>query len=161
MPINEAQSFRLHSLSEKEEREAIESLYGVPMSPTDTQLTYEERIKMRRLLDDLDRKEAGGHKEFDLAKPPVPQYHYREFPFVMYHHEERIARPAKNHEEREKMRAAGWKDEPFDSENQPPELTAGEREEAALVNRLLKKHKEQLDVLLSTEQQPESNRKRK
>ena len=32
------------------------------MSPN-TVLTYEERVKMRRVLDDLDQKEAGGQKD--------------------------------------------------------------------------------------------------
>ena len=80
------------------------------MPPTLNQadFSYEDRVRMRRWLDSEDQKQAGGMKEFDLAKPPVPAYQYREYPFLMYHHASGVAKPARNYEERHIMLAQGW-----------------------------------------------------
>jgi hypothetical protein len=155
MPINEAEGYALiSSLTDKQQKEAMASVYGLggnTMTPTMNQsdLSYEERIKLRRLLDSLDQKEAGGMKEFDLAKPPVPPYQYREFPFVMYHHQTRVSKPARNHEEREQMKAQGWSEAPFPAEGQQVELSGAELEESALIDRLLKMPKEEREALLA------------
>lgn len=130
-------------------------------------LTYEEQQKMRQYLDMLAQKEAGV-KEFDLAKPPVGQYQYREFPFMMYDHRNRKSKAAQNHMEREAMLAQGWTREPL-----PPEaveapdhpILAADLEEAQLVDTLLKMPREQREELLSTLRgekpaEPESKKKK-
>jgi hypothetical protein len=133
----------------------MQAVYGLggnnTMTPTmnETALSYEERIKLRRLLDQLDQKEAGGMKEFDLAKPPVPPYQFREYPYVMYNHQTRQAKAARNHEEREQMQSAGWRDQPFTAEGQQVELTGQEIEESQLIDRLLKMSKEERESLLA------------
>jgi hypothetical protein len=142
MSVNE--SWRPSNLTEKQQHEAMEAIYGLgerdTMSPTE--LTYEERIKMRRLLDQLDQKEAGGHKEFDLNKPPVPPYIYREYPKLMYRHDTKASRPAHNFAECQQMLEAGWTEDPV-APPAPPEveLTAEERDEANAVDRQLAKKK--------------------
>src|SRR5262245_21246077 len=109
MPINE---FHAHysNLTPQQEREATAAIYGLDarsaMSPTD--FSYEERVRLRQLLDTLDQKDAAGRKEFDLAKPPVPPYVYREYPFILYNHQTRKSQPAHNYEEKEQMLANGW-----------------------------------------------------
>lgn len=170
--MNEAQGFRLHStLTPKEEHAAMEAVYGLggnSMHPpaNEVQLSYEERIKMRRYLDALDQKEAGGMKEFDLGKPPVAPYHYREFPFLMYNHETRTTRAAHNHEEREAMAAQGWSADPFPAEGQDIPLTVAEREEAGRLDRLMKMSKEEFEALTAGAQpqpaggQPERTKKK-
>ena len=120
------------------------------MSPN-AELTYEERVRMRRHLEDLDGKEAAGHKEFDLNKPPVPPYVYREYPFLMYHHASKQTRPAHNHEQRQKMLAEGWSQDPVRIETAEVELTSGERMQAEEIDRQLKMPKEQLEVEQSAE----------
>jgi hypothetical protein len=142
MPINER--WQPSNLTEKQQHEAMEAIYGLgqkeTMSPTE--LTYEERIKMRRLLDSLDQKEAGGHKEFDLNKPPVPPYVYREYPKTMYRHDTKTSRPAHNFAECQQMMEAGWTVDPVAPYAVPEvELTPEERDEAAGVDRQLKKKK--------------------
>ena len=104
-------------------------------------LTYEERVKMRQYLDQMDQKEASSAmKDFDLNKPPVPAYHYREFPFLMYDHQSQRTRPARNHEEREQLLAQGWSEDPFATEQPEIPLTAAEHAEAAEIdNKLTKK----------------------
>jgi hypothetical protein len=143
MPINESTGIHPSNLTEKQQKEAMRSIYGLnereTMSPTNTDLTYEERVKLRRMLDNLDQKEAGGTKEFDLNKPPVPPYVYREFPYLMYNHETKSTRPARNHEEREHMLAEGWSTEPFPVESPEIELTAAERAEAEEIDKKLVK----------------------
>jgi hypothetical protein len=143
MPLNEAQGFHFSNLTEKEQREAMQAVYGLAergnMSPI-TELTYEERVKMRRMLDQLDQKEASGAmKEFDLNKPPVPPYVYREYPFLLYNHSTMKARPAHNHEERQRMLAEGWSEDPFPSEPTEVPLTVEEHAEADEINRKLEK----------------------
>ena len=143
MPLNEAQGYLHSNLTEKQQREAMQDIYGLAeREPTMTpeSLTYEERVKMRRYLDQMDQKDASGAmKEFDLNKPPGKPYVYSEFPYLMYHHESRQTRPARNHEERERMLAEGWSEDPFGSE--PPEipLTAAEHAEADEIDRKLTK----------------------
>ncbi|HEY1896702.1 MAG TPA: hypothetical protein VGG62_10540 [Terracidiphilus sp.] len=110
------------------------------MSP-DT-LTYEDRVRMRRLLDQMDQKDTvGSTKEFDLNKPPAPPYVYREFPFLMYDHASRQYKAAKNQQDRERMLDAGWSEEPFPSE--PPEipLTSAEHAEVEDVTKKLEKRR--------------------
>lgn len=145
MPLNEAQGFHHSNLTEKQQREAQQAIYGLeeraPAMTPDT-LTYEERVKMRRYLDQLDQKEAAGIKDFDLNKPPTAPYVYREFPRLMYHHDRREARPAANQMEKDRMLAEGWAIEPFPSEP-PPEipLTAAEHAEADFINSKLEKRR--------------------
>lgn len=144
MPLNEAESFHHGNLTEKEQQEAMSAIYGLekPMTPTPAEiLTYEERVKMRRYLDDLDRKEASGVKEFDLNKPPIVPYVYREFPFLMYHHETKRTKAAPNHEIRERMIAEGWSTDPFPAEGTEIPLTAAEHAEVEKLNEELKKKK--------------------
>jgi hypothetical protein len=143
MPMNEAAGYRTSNLTEKQKREAMQAVYGLTeretMSPI-TELTYEERIKMRRMLDALDQKEAGGLKDFDLNKPPVPPYVYREYPILMYHHGTSQNRPAGNYEERQRMLAEGWVEDPFPAGAAPEiPLTAAEHAEAADIDRRLEK----------------------
>lgn len=144
MPLNEAEGFHSSSLTEKQQREAERALYGLEretMSPTE--LTYEERVKMRRMLDALDQKEAAGSKDFDLNKPPTAPYTYREFPYLMYHHETQRTKSARSPEERERMLAEGWSQNPYPPEA-PPEipLTAAEHAEAEEIEaKLIKRRK--------------------
>lgn len=145
MPLNEAEGFQVHSnLTEEQQREAEKAIYGLaeraPMTPE--ALTYEDRVRMRRLLDQLDQKEQAGTKDFDLNKPPVAPYVYREFPFLMYHHATKATRPARNNEERNSMLAEGWSVHPFASSEQPEiPLTAAEQAEAEEIDSKLTKRK--------------------
>lgn len=142
MPLNEAESFRHSNLTEKQQHDAIQAIYGVERDPmTPEALTYEERVKMRRMLDQMDQKEASGAmKDFDLNKPPVPPYQYREFPFLMYNHEEKRTKAARDHVERERMIAEGWSESPLPPEP-PPEiqLTAAEHAEVEETDKQLAK----------------------
>jgi hypothetical protein len=147
MPLNEAQGYFPSNLTEKEQREAERAIYGLAESPpnpmTPDTLTYEDRVRMRRLLEQLDQKEAAGTKEFDLNKPPTQAYVYREYPYLMYDHENKRTRPAHNSDERERMRAEGWSEDPLPPEA-PPEipLTVKELAEAEEIDsRLTKKRK--------------------
>jgi hypothetical protein len=106
---------------------------------------------MRRMLDELDQKQAGGMKEFDLNKPPVPPYVYREYPFLMYNHQTKQTRPALNHEQRQKMLAEGWSEDPIPAEVPEVELTVSERIQAEEIDRRLKMPKEQLEAEQSAE----------
>jgi hypothetical protein len=145
MPLNEAEGYLPSTLTEKQQREAEKAIYGLAerepiMSPES--LSYEDRVRMRRILDQLDQKEAtNASRTFDLNKPPAPPYVYREFPFLMYDHESKRTRPAHNHEERERMMAEGWSDSPFPSEQPEIPLTAAEHAEADDINQKLKKKK--------------------
>lgn len=162
--MNEAQGYRLHSnLTPQQQKEAMENLYGAggSMSPNvppnfneqpSLSLTYEEQQKMRQYLDMLAQKEAGV-KEFDLAKPPIPQYQYREFPYMLYDHRNRKSKAAQNHMEREAMLAQGWTREPLPPEAvEAPDLPilAADLQEAQLVDTLLKMPKEQREELLAS-----------
>lgn len=146
MPLNEAEGYHHSSLTEKEQHEAEEAIYGLAEREsvmTPELLTYEDRVRMRRILDQMDQKDAAGAmKEFDLNKPPVPPYVYREFPFLMYHHQTKQSKPAQNHQERERMLAEGWSTDPFGSDA-PPEipLSAEEHAEAEEINNKLKKRR--------------------
>lgn len=53
MPMNEA-SGRSSNLTQKQQREALAAIYGLPERTTD--LTYEEQIALRRALEKLERK---------------------------------------------------------------------------------------------------------
>lgn len=120
----------------------MEAIYGVSMSPnTMLEFTFEERVRLRRMLDIQDQKESGGMKEFDFNKPNVPPYQYREYPFLMYHHGEQKTRPARDFEERQRMLAEGWSEDQFPPEVPEVELTAKEREEALAIDKQLVKKK--------------------
>lgn len=143
MSLNE--SWRPTNLTPKEEREALRAVYGIAEKDEDMtpqELSYEERIKMRRYLDSLDQKEAGGMKEFDLNKPPTPPYVFREYPFTMYNHELGTARLAHNYHERQQLQAGGWSENPA-APLPPPEieLSEAERAEAGEMDRLARKRK--------------------
>lgn len=144
MPIYESPP--QSNLTEKEQREALAAAYGLAGVSMTPELSYEERIKMRRHLDALDAKEAGGSKEFDLNKPPVPPYVYREYPFLMYHHQTGQTRPAINYEQRQKLLAEGWSEDPAPAEVPEMELTREEKIQAKEIDRRLRMSKEQLEV---------------
>jgi hypothetical protein len=153
MPLNEAQGFHSSNLTEKEQREALKAVYGLEergnhMSPN---LSSEELEQMRRILAQHDANTAQkAMQEFDLNKPPAPPYVFREYPFLLYNHPttngerqvrgERAAKPAHNHEERQRMLAEGWSEDPFPSP-EPVEvpLTAEEHAEAAEIDQRLNK----------------------
>jgi hypothetical protein len=148
--INELPA-RSSNLTEQQQREATAAVYGASMSPNTTELTYEERIRMRRMLDALDQKEGSALKEFDLNKPPVPPYVYREYPFILYHHQSKQAKAAHNHEQRQKMLAEGWSENPIAIETPAVELTVSERMQAEELDRQLKMPREQLEAEQSAE----------
>jgi hypothetical protein len=140
MPINESTGRIYSGLTPKEEHEAMREIYGLGDQRTMTPVAnavYEARIQaLEAKIKELDpRQAAPGMKEFDLAKPPVPQYQFREFPFIMYHHQTRTSRAANSHEERERMRDDGWSDQPFRAQGYEEPLTRAEIEEAAKFDR--------------------------
>lgn len=144
MPINESLA-RPSNLTTEQQREAMRSIYGLQerkeeVSPEN--LTYDERIKLRRLLDSLDQKEAGGMKVFDLNKPPREPYVYREYPFLMYH-PEAGTKAARNWEERQQLKTEGWSEDPACPAPEPQiELTEQERSEAESIDKqLIKKRR--------------------
>jgi hypothetical protein len=144
MPLNEAGGYNLGNLTEKQQREAERAIYGLaerePMSPET--LSYEDRVRMRRLLDQMDQKEAAGAmRDFDLNKPPAQPYVYREFPFLLYHHADGKTKPALNPEMREKMLAEGWSEAPFPAELPEIPLTAAEHAEAEKIESQLTKRR--------------------
>jgi hypothetical protein len=166
MSINEIPA-KLSGLTEQQEKEAIAAVYGAArMHPnTMTELTYEERVKMRRMLDELDQKQAGGMKEFDLNKPPVPAYAYQEYPFLLYNHQTKQSRPAMNPQQRQQMLAAGWSENPVPTESPEVELTPIERQIAEEIDRRLRMPKEEFEALAQqepaeSETPDKSNRKR-
>lgn len=112
------------------------------MTPT-PDLTYEQRVALRQALDILDQKDAAhSRREFDLAKPPVPPYVYREFPFLLYNHQTKESKPAHNYEEKQQMLADGWSVDPFPAEPPPgPPLTAEERTAIEEIDRKLEKRR--------------------
>lgn len=149
------ESWRPSNLTEKQRREALRALYGLPaeketMSPDPlANLNYEQRVELRRMLDEQDRR-SSTLREFDLNKPPVPAYEYKEFPFLMYKREirldgegkqiiVRLTEPARTHEERERMLAEGWSTQPFTSEGAEIPLTAAEQAEVEATDKLLTK----------------------
>lgn len=109
-------------------------IYGVQDS-MQTEFTNEQFEQLRTMLLQHDRMNKA--QTFDLSKPPVEPYQYREFPKLVYLHEkcaapklgvkktasgdEQILIPAKyetrkvnNKAELEKALKAGWKEEaPF------------------------------------------------
>jgi hypothetical protein len=131
---------RPSNLTQKQQREALEAIYGLTMTPT-PELTYEERIKMRRYLDQLDQKESGSMKTFDLNKPPQDPYVYREYPILLYKHATGENKPAYDYEQRQRMLADGWSENPK-REAAPAvvdDLTEDERREAEAMDKQLKK----------------------
>ena len=142
MPLNESAGFRTN-LTPRQQREAMQALYGLENTMSPEPLSYEERVKLRRMLDAMDQKEVqGGAKDFDLNKPPVPPYAYREYPYLIYNHAQRVTRPARNPDERARLLEEGWSEQPFTAEQPEIPLTAAEHTEAELVNaRLEKKRK--------------------
>lgn len=143
MPLNESQGYVHSNLTEKQQREAEKALYGLESEPpimSPETISYEERVKMRRYLDQMDAKDAANStKEFDLNNPRVPAYQYREFPFLMYHHQEKKAKPARNPEERERMLAEGWSVDPFPAEMPEIPLSAAEQAQVDEIDKELKK----------------------
>jgi len=137
--MNEAGGFRSSNLTREQRQDAMEDLYGIrkdDMSPEN--FSFEDRARMRRVLDALDAKEAGGMKEFDLNKPPLPPYVYQEYPILLYNHETGKNRPARNHEEREQMLASGWSESPVPPPPTPEiPLSMAERQEAEEIDRAL------------------------
>lgn len=144
MPINEIPAHQ-SSLTEKEQKEALAALYGEskPMYPNpQTEWTYEERVKIRQMLDMADQKEAAnGMREFDLNKPPTPPYRHNEYPYLMYNHETGQSRAALNHLQREQLAAQGWSENPVPPEPVEVQLTARELEEAEAIDKQLIKKK--------------------
>ena len=158
MPINESLGHS-SNLTEKEQREAMKNVYGLaeraPMTPTAdpsdlSDLNYEQRVRLRQMLDEQERKGAG-IKEFDLNKPPVEPYRFREFPFLMYHWDTGKTRQARNADEREFLIAEGWSREPkrpepiiemaAEPDRDEHGLTAADRAEIEMVDKQLKKKK--------------------
>jgi len=147
--MNEAAGLRPSNLTDQQRQEAMESIYGLaqkddttmfPNTDTDS-FSYEERVRLRRVLDQLDQKEAGGMKEFDLNKPPAPPYLYREYPILLYNHSTGQNRPARNYDERQRMLAEGWSENPVAPAPPEVELTPQEELEAKELTRELKKKK--------------------
>ena len=95
------------------------------------------------MLDQLDQKEqAGAMRDFDLNKPPAKGYVFQEYPFLMYWHADKRTRPARNPEERERMKAEGWSEDPFPAEQPEIPLTEAEHAEAeAIEKQLVKKRR--------------------
>lgn len=118
-----------------------------PPAMNQVDFSYEDRIKLRRWLDDQDQKQAGGMKEFDLAKPPVPPYQYREYPYMMYDHSAGRAKPARNYEERQIMIGQGWSESADPSESQQP-IPAPNGERDALLNRVMSMSDEERMTLI-------------
>jgi len=109
-------------------------------NPNPTDLTYEERVKMRRLLDEADQKDAAnGMREFDLNRPPAPPYVYREYPRLLYNHVTKQNKPAHTYEQHQAMLAQGWTEEPITPEPVEVRLTAQEQEEAEAIDKQLVK----------------------
>ncbi len=143
MPLHESQGYIHSTLTEKQQREAEKAIYGLESEPptmSPEALSYEDRVKMRRYLDQMDAKDAANStKEFDLNKPPVPPYQYREFPFLMYQHDTKAAKAARNPEEKERMLAEGWSVDPFPAEMPEIPLTAAEQAQVEEIDKELKK----------------------
>jgi len=159
MPINEAAGYH-SNLSQKEQKEAAQAIYGLGGPMSEAPMTYEERVRMRRVLDDLDQKEAGGMREFDLNKPPVKAYVYQEYPRLMYNHgnvtgpdASKKIKPAPNYQQHQTMLAQGWREDPPGKLAAPVEveLTAEEEKQARKINRRLKMPKEQLEAEMQAE----------
>lgn len=140
MPIHEFVPLPGSSLTQEQQREAVRAIYGIEkeiMSPAE--LTYEERVKMRRHLDMLDAKEAAGTKTFDLNKPPTPPYRFAEYPMLLY--KQTLATTAHTYEERQQLLAAGWSEDPKGMPSAAPDpeagLTEAEKLEAQEIDRKL------------------------
>ena len=145
MPVNEAQGFSASNLTESQQKQQMEAIYGMS-PPTTAELTYEQRVTLRQALDLLDAKQAK-IGQFDLANPPVPRYVHQEFPFLMYRRTLRKvegekkyiieAEKAHNPAQRQAMTAAGWSADPIPPE--PPESDLTAEEEAEEINQKLKR----------------------
>lgn len=183
MPMNEAESYRIHSLSPEQEKEAIQSLYGpggsmYPNNQSPLNLTPEELQDIRAYIAQQKQLQGSSIKEFDLAKPPIEfsdptragkPHQFLEYPFLMYNHRTKEAKPARSHPEREAMLAEGWSDRPFQAEVQvEPPLSPADLESVQLNDFLLKMSKEERDALLAAVRgqsqaaapEPDSKRKR-
>lgn len=144
MPLNESVGSLYSNLTEQQQREAEQALYGLDKGPTmSPEPTHEEYERMRQILAQHDAKTAqNSMKEFDLNKPPSKPYIYQEFPFLMYHHQTKKTRPARNNGEREQMLVEGWSMDPFPAEGVEIPLTAAEHAEADEIDaRLTKKRR--------------------
>lgn len=167
MPLNEAQGYNLHSnLTPKQQREAMEAIYGGNVTPTAEQqadLSFEEVERLRRILDRYDKTQQGGRKEFDLAKPPVPPYQFRPYPMLMYNHQTRKTQAARSSLEQAGLETEGWSVDPFPADEHPqPQLNAKEQLDAARLDILLKMSPEDFDAMVAASKEPEkSERKRK
>lgn len=67
----------------KKEKEEGSHFFGVPMKTS--AFTFEEIEKMRSAVMEHDRNRPPN--VFDISKPPVEPYEYREFPKTLYLHE--------------------------------------------------------------------------
>lgn len=149
MPLNEA--YHHSNLTPTQQREAMEAIYGGNVTPAadQTDLSFEEVERLRRILDRYDKAQPT-RKEFDLAKPPVPPYQFKAFPFLMYNHSTGKTQAAKSELEKTALIAEGWSVEPFPAEAPaPPQLTAQETAEAARVDTLLKMPPEEFEAMVS------------
>jgi hypothetical protein len=144
MPLNEAQGYHQTSLTEKQQHEAMAAIYNPPgqsMHPNpQNEWTYEERVRIRQLLDMADQKDVSNSMGvFDLNKPPTAPYVYREYPRLMYHHDTRANRRARDYDEEQQLIVQGWTRDPVPPEVVEVELTALEQEEAEKINAKLEK----------------------
>ncbi len=143
MPLNEAEGYSHSTLTENQQQEAMESLYGLerdPMSPDP--LSNDEIDRMRQIIAQHDAKTAQtAMKEFDLNKPSSGPYVYREFPFLLYDHQAGKTKAARNHEERQQMLADGWSESPCATEMPEIPLTPAEHAEADRIDAKLEKRR--------------------
>lgn len=157
MPLNEANGYP-SNLTPQQQREAMQNLYGLGgnVTPTaeQTDLTFEEVERLRRILDRFDKSQSAGRKEFDLARPPVPPYRYQPYPFLMYHHQSGKTKAAHSNDEQTQLLMEGWSVDPFPAEASAPELTAKEQLDAARLDILLKMSPEDFDRMVAESKAP-------
>jgi hypothetical protein len=141
MPLNEAYGFYRSNLTKEQKRQAEAAVYGQPVpSMPPNALSQEEIERMRTLVAQHDSQ--GTIKEFDLNNPPQVPYVYQPFPTTVYHHATRRNKVLATQEALEEALAAGWSRDPIPSEPPPEiELDAATKEEAAAVEKELKKPK--------------------
>ena len=84
MPLNEAAGYRRSNLTHAQQRQAEAAIFGIQENTLSTELTIDEIERMREIVLQHDSKNPKMAQEFDLAKPPVPQYRYQEFPRMLY-----------------------------------------------------------------------------
>lgn len=131
--------------AQKREAEAV--IYGLhegqqPMSILD-RLSPEERAQLIAEVKDAVNSPAEPTKEFDLAKPPTPQYRHQEYPRLVYHHGERKHKAVKSDEELAAAKEDGYQVEPFPAEAPVVELDDASAAEADAVDKKIAKLKKQ------------------